>query len=99
MLRLLALPIEMLRIAFYALQGLFDTLRARNRLNLEFNVLVNAPRDDLWQFSTADHMVLDGPPVLEISRAPVPDSDGLWLTRVLVSGQRRASRASSCATR
>ncbi|MDA9440097.1 hypothetical protein XH98_13365 [Bradyrhizobium sp. CCBAU 51745] len=56
MLRLLALPIEMLRIAFYALQGLFDTLRARNRLNLEFNVLVNAPRDDVWQFSTADHM-------------------------------------------
>jgi hypothetical protein len=49
MLRLLALPIEMLRIAFYALQGLFDTLRARNRLNLEFNVLVNTPRDDVWQ--------------------------------------------------
>ncbi|MBC9877923.1 hypothetical protein G8O24_11280 [Bradyrhizobium sp. INPA01-394B] len=94
MLRLLALPIEILRIAFYALQGLVDALRARNRLNLEFNVLVNAPRDAVWQFSTADRMVLDGPPVLEISREPVPDSDGLWLTRLLVSGQPRTQGVS-----
>ena len=89
MLGLLALPIEILRIAFYALQGLVDALRARNRLNLEFNVLVNAPRDTVWQFSAADRMVLDGPPVMEISREPVPDSDDLWLTRLLVSGQPR----------
>jgi hypothetical protein len=89
MLRLLALPIELLRIAFYALQGLVDAVRARNRLNLEFSVLVNAPRDAVWQFSAADRMVLDGPPVLEISREPIPDSDDLWLTRLLVSGQPR----------
>ncbi len=94
MLRLLALPIELLRIAFYALQGLVDALRARNRLDLEFNVLVNAPRDAVWQFSTADRMVLDGPPELDISREPIPDSDGLWLTRLLVSGQPRTQGVS-----
>ena len=94
MIRLLALPVEILRIAFYALHGLVDALRARNRLNLEFNVLVDAPRDAVWQFSTADRMVLDGPPVLEISREPVPDSDDLWLTRLLVSGQPRTQGVS-----
>jgi len=94
MLRLLALPIELLRIAFYALQGLVDALRARNRLDLEFNVFVNAPRDAVWQFSTAEHMVLDGPPVLEFSRELLPDSDGLWLTRLLVSGQPRTQSVS-----
>jgi Zn-dependent protease len=94
MLRLLALPIEILRIAFYALQGLVDALRARNRLDLEFNVLVNAPRDAVWQFSTADRMVLDGPPELDISREPIPDTDGLWLTRLLVSGQPRTQGVS-----
>ncbi|WP_027554789.1 metalloprotease [Bradyrhizobium sp. Cp5.3] len=90
MLRLLAIPIELLRIAFYALQGLVDALRARDRLSLEFSVLVNAPRDAVWRFSTAERMVLDGPPVLEISREPIPDADDLWLTRVSVSGQPRA---------
>jgi len=94
MLRLLALPIEILRIAFYALQGLVDALRARNRLDLEFNVLVNAPRDAVWQFSTADRIVLDGPPEFDISREPIPDSDGLWLTRLLVSGQPRTQGVS-----
>jgi len=94
MLRLLALPFELLRIAFYAFKGLVDALRARNRLDLEFNVLVNAPRDAVWQFSTADRMVLDGPPVLEISREPLPDSEGLWLTRLLVSGQPRTQGVS-----
>jgi hypothetical protein len=45
MLALLTLPIELMRLAFYALQGVVDALRARNRLHLKFTVLVNAPRD------------------------------------------------------
>ncbi|MBR1087202.1 hypothetical protein JQ621_06890 [Bradyrhizobium manausense] len=94
MLRLLALPIELLRIAFYALQGLIDALRGQNRLSQEFSVLVNAPRDAVWRISTADHLVLEGPPLLELSREPVPDSDGLWLTRILVSGQPRGQTVS-----
>jgi Zn-dependent protease len=89
MLKLLALPIELLRIALYALLGVADALRARTRLNREFSVLINAPRDAVWQISTADHLVLDGPPVLELSREPLPGSNGLWLNRILVSGQPR----------
>ena len=94
MLALLTLPIELMRLAFYALQGSVDALRARNRLHLKFTVLVNAPRDAVWRLSTADHMLLDGPPVMEFSREPVPDSADLWLTRVAVSGQPRAQSVS-----
>ena len=48
MLGLLTLPIELLRLAFYALQGLVDALRAHNRLRSEFTVLINASRDAVW---------------------------------------------------
>jgi Zn-dependent protease len=89
MLGLLTLPIELLRIAFYALQGLVDVLRSRNRLRAEFTILINASREAVWQLSTADHIVLDGPPMMEISYKPVPDSDDLWLTSVTISGQPR----------
>jgi hypothetical protein len=69
MLGLLTLPIQLLRIAFYALQGLVDVLRSRNRLRAEFTILVNASREAVWRLSTADHLVLDGPPSMEISPA------------------------------
>ena len=89
MLALLNLPIELLRLAFYALHGVVDALRARNRLQLKFTVLVDAPREAVWQLSTAEHVVLDGPPVMEISCEPLPDSADLWLTRVALNGQPR----------
>jgi len=90
MLRLLLVPVELFRIAFYALQGLIDALRGRQRLRLEFTVLINAPREAVWRLNIADHMVLDGPPTMEISREPIPDSADLWLTRVALNGQPRA---------
>jgi Zn-dependent protease len=91
---MLTLPVVLLRLAFHALQGLVDALRAHNRLHLESTVLINAPRETVWRLSTADHVVLDGPPVLEISREAVPDSADLWLARVAVSGQPRAQSVS-----
>ncbi len=94
MLALLTLPIELMRLAFYALNGVVDALQARNRLHLKFTVLVNAPREAVWRLSTADHMVLDGPPVMEFSHEPVPDSADLWLTRVTISGQPQAQSVS-----
>jgi hypothetical protein len=94
MLALLTLPIELMRLAFYALQGVVDALRARNRLHLKFTVLVNAPREAVWRLSTADHMILDGPPVVEFSREPLPDSADLWLTRLVLSGHPRAQSVS-----
>jgi Zn-dependent protease len=87
MLGLLTLPIELLRLAFYAFQGLVDALSARNRLRSEFTVLINASRDAVWRLSTADRFVLDGPPIIEMSSEPLPDSPDLWLTRITVSGQ------------
>jgi Zn-dependent protease len=94
MLGLLKLPIELLRLAFHALQGLVDALRARNRQRFESTVLIDAPREAVWRFNTADHMVLDGPPAMEISCERVPDSADLWLTRVVVSGQPRSQGVS-----
>jgi hypothetical protein len=90
MLAMLRLPIELMRLAFYTSQGAVDALRARNRLHLKFTVLVNAPREAVWRLGTADHMILDGPPVMEFSREPLPDSADLWLTRVTISGQPQA---------
>jgi Zn-dependent protease len=87
MLALLTLPIELLRLAFYAFQGLVDALRARNRLRSEFTVSINASRDAVWRLGTADRFVLDGPPMVEMSSEPLPDSPGLWLTHITVSGQ------------
>jgi len=81
------LPIELLRVALYALRGLIDTLRARNRLRFEFTILINAPREVVWRLSTAERSVFDGPPVIEVLREPVPDSAGLSVTRATVSGQ------------
>jgi Zn-dependent protease len=89
MLKLLTLPIELLRVAFYALRGLVDALKARHRLRFEFTVLIDAPRDVVWRLSTADRIVLRGPPVVEVSCEAVPDSDGLSVTRFVVSGQPR----------
>src|SRR5712672_2994899 len=86
---LLTLPIELLRFAFYALRGVIDVLRARNRLRSEFSVLVNAPCETVWRLNTADHLVLDGPPVMESWYEHVPDSADLWLTRLAISGQLR----------
>src|ERR1700731_4648414 len=90
MLGLLTLPIELLRLAFYALKGLADALRARNRLRFEFTVLIDASREAVWRLCITDHMVLDGPPLMEMSREPLPGSAELWLTRAAVSGQPRA---------
>jgi Zn-dependent protease len=87
---LLTLPIELLRIVFYAFRGLVDALRARNRLRFEFTVLIDAPRETVWRFITADHAILDGPPTIEFLREPMPGSDGLYVTRVIVGGQPRA---------
>ncbi len=87
MLRLLTLPIELLRIAFYALKGIIDALTARNRLRSEFTVLVNASREAAWRLCAADRMVLDGSPRIETSSERMPDSAGLWLNRVTVNDQ------------
>ena len=83
------LPVELLRMAFYAVRGLVDALSARNRLRYEFTVLIDAPRDAVWRFITADRTILDGLAPIELSREPVPDGDGLYLTRVAVGGQPR----------
>ena len=94
MLRLLALPIELLRIAFYVLQGLLDAIQSRNRPRFASTVLIRAPREAVWRFNTASLIVLNGPPVIEIAHGPLPDVPGLWLTRVAVSGQPRAQAVS-----
>jgi Zn-dependent protease len=94
MLRLLALPIDLLRIALYTVYAFVDAARGRKRQRFETTILINAPRDAVWRLTTADQTVLKGPPVMEITRERVPDSSDLWLTRIAVSGQPRAQAVS-----
>jgi hypothetical protein len=79
-----------LRATIYALRGLFDALRAVNRPRFEYRVLIKAPRDVVWRLCTADHIVLDGPPDIEMLRERLSASDGLFVTRVVVAGRQRA---------
>ncbi|MBR0750639.1 hypothetical protein JQ604_00410 [Bradyrhizobium jicamae] len=90
MLSLLTLPIELLHLAFYIVQGVVDALRGRNRLRFAVEVAVNAPREAVWRFCSASRMLLDGPPPMEIVTEPIPDGDGLLLSRVSINGQLRA---------
>ncbi|XUM21867.1 metalloprotease [Bradyrhizobium oligotrophicum S58] len=83
------MPIELLRLVICILQAMADAVRGRNRPRYEATILVNAPRDAVWQFNVAERMVLSGPPVLEITREPLPENPDLWLGRVAVSGQPR----------
>jgi Zn-dependent protease len=94
MLGLLNLPIELLRIGFYVLKGIVDALSARDRLRFESTVLINAAREAVWRFNAADRVVLDGPPLMETSSEPLPDSADLLLTRVAIGGQPRSQGVS-----
>src|SRR5712671_4745274 len=91
MLMLLGLPAMILRLGFYALQGLADVLRGRKRLHAERTVLINAPRNAIWRFVTADRTVFDGwPAATELRREPVPGDGELYLSRIQIGGQEIA---------
>src|SRR5258708_36152664 len=88
MLFLLGLPAMILRLGFYALQGLADVLRGRKRLRAERTVLINAPRNAIWRFVTADRTVFDGwPAATELRREPVPGDGELYLSRIRIGGR------------
>jgi Zn-dependent protease len=86
MLRLLELPISLLRFAFYALCALVDALSGRNWLRVERAVQIAAPRDVVWRFVNADRVVFDGPPVTEIVTEPLPEDAELRLVRYSING-------------
>jgi Zn-dependent protease len=90
MLTFLRLPIELLRIAFYALSGLNDVLRGRERTRIEITTEIKAPRDAVWRMITADRMVLEGPPHVEFVRESLSGDDGLLMTRAVVNGHECA---------
>ena len=94
MLTLLRVPLDLLRIGFYAVLGVLDSLRGRNRLRVEYSVVIKAPRDLVWKLCTADRVVYEGPPLIEIVREPLPDSDGLHVVRVSHNGQLQARAVS-----
>jgi Zn-dependent protease len=89
MLRLLALPIELLRIVVFTLQAMVDAAKGRKRQRYEADILINAPRDAVWRFNVAERMVLKGPPLTEITHEPLSGTDNLWLNRITISGQPR----------
>jgi hypothetical protein len=91
MLMLLGLPAMILRLGFYALQGLAGVLRGRKRLHAERTVLINAPRNAIWRFVTADRTVFDGwPAATDLTREPVPGDGELYLSRIRIGGQEIA---------
>ncbi len=87
MVMLLTLPITLLRIGFYALWGLADALNGRKRLRAESSVLINASREAVWRFVSADRVVFDGPPTMELIQEPLPGGGDLRLTRILINGR------------
>ena len=90
LLALLALPIELLRIAIDALIGVADVIRGRNRRRFAATVLIKAPREAVWRLYTADRIVFEGPPAMESAEEPVPGDASLRLTRVSVAGREVA---------
>jgi Zn-dependent protease len=94
MLRLLAIPIDLLRIVLCTLQAMVDAAKGRNRQRYEAEILINAPRDAVWRFNVAERMVLNGPPVMEITHELIPGTDNLWLNCVAISGQPRMQAVS-----
>src|SRR5262245_43247584 len=84
---LLRLPIELLRLAFYALVGVVDAIAGRKRRRFEATVLIKAPLDTVWRLYAADRIVFDGPPRMEIVAEPLPGEDGLTLSRISVAGR------------
>ena len=86
MLALLNLPITLLRLALYALWGAADVLAGRKRMRVEKTVRIAAPRDAVWRFVSADRLVFDGPPVMEMVSEPLPDDADLRLTRISING-------------
>src|SRR5262245_7919284 len=91
LLALLRLPIELLWIAYLMLVAVADVAAGRKRRRFESSVLIRAPRDAVWRFSSASRVVFDGPPALEIVAEPLPGEEGLTLARVSI-GRREVAR-------
>jgi Zn-dependent protease len=92
LLMLLRIPIELLWILFYALLAVADVVASRKRRRFESTVLMRAPRDAVWRFFSAKHIVLDGPPTtIKLVAEPLPGEDDLMLTRVSVA-EREVAR-------
>src|SRR5262245_8308596 len=87
---LLSLPLALLRFGLYALWAIADALRGRSRLHVRKAVEIRAPRAAVWELLTAQRVVFDGPPVVEMVVEPLPDDPDLGVTRVLVNGQETA---------
>jgi Zn-dependent protease len=87
MLMLLKLPLTLLRIGYYWLWAVADSLSGHKRFRVDKTVAIGAPREAVWALLTARHVVFDGPPVVEMITEPLADDPDLGLTRVLVNGQ------------
>jgi hypothetical protein len=71
-------------IALTALGAFIDALSGRNRPRFEYRVLIKAPREVVWRICTGDHVILHGPPAIDLLTEPLAGGDGLWLTRVAI---------------
>jgi Zn-dependent protease len=87
MLMLLKLPLTLLRIGYYWLWAVTDSLRGHKRFRVDKTVAIGAPREAVWALLISRHVVFDGPPVVEMITEPLADDPDLGLTRVLVNGQ------------
>jgi Zn-dependent protease len=87
LLGLLRLPIELLVVAGCILVAVADVVRGRQRRRFESTALIKAPREAVWRLISADRIVLDGPPAMEMVTEPIDGEDGLKLSRVSVGGR------------
>src|SRR5262245_53066156 len=87
LLGLFRLPYELLWIAFHVAVAIADVVTGRKRRRFESTVLIKAPPDAVWRFMNVDRTVYDAWPTMESIKEPLPEGDGLMLTRVSFAGR------------
>ncbi len=65
---------DLLSILYFLMRGIFDALLGRRRGRYVTSIDIKAPRDIVWEASSAHEIVFEGPPRVEIVTARRPDT-------------------------
>lgn len=69
---------DLISILYFLLRGTFDALLGRHRRRYVTSIDIKAPRDIVWEASSAHEIVFEGPPRVEIATAPRPGTSDVY---------------------
>lgn len=69
---------DLISILYFLLRGTFDALLGRHRGRYVTSIDIKAPRDIVWEASSAHEIVFEGPPRVEIATAPRPGTSDVY---------------------